>query len=64
MSEINLDEQIEEWSWKRSDFLTFFAHPKWGDPRTGTHIFFNDSHWSVSILQFSVCKTGLAQVGK
>ncbi len=50
MSEVNLDEQIEEWSWKREDFLTFFSHPEWGDPRKGTHILLNDSYWSVSIF--------------
>ncbi len=50
MSEINLKEQIEKWSWKREDFITLFSHPEWGDPRKGTHILSNDSYWTVRKL--------------
>ncbi len=56
MSEVNLDEQIEEWGWKREDFLTFFSHPEWGDPRKGTHILLNDSYWSVRTVYLAYIK--------
>lgn len=47
IEDINMEENINYWSWKRPEFLVVFSHPEEGDPRSSLPMLYNDSYWTV-----------------
>ncbi len=48
MSDIDLDKHLDQWTWKKEDFLTMFSHSETGDLKSGMSMLNEEQYWSVS----------------
>ena len=49
IKDLDFDQLITDISYEKDEFLSIFSHPENGDPRTGTGVMNNDTHWVESI---------------